>query len=264
MPAAARRVDSPIALACWSPRWRQPDEGDVPDPAQRRHRSHDGVLRHRSACDRHRDDQAARFQDPARDPRTQEPPRGRGALRLRRPIRGRIQGITSPGPALHHPADCAAIRQDVAVRRHRRPRGDRQPRDHVGADPDGGRLHRRRHHRGGDDDHRQLPAAGALRLPRHAGCRIRRLASLREVVLVQQRRSAHPDPRSSRSWSRHGTSLPSWRPRSRLLRLSSCASSSTHSSCTRPASRASSPRARASSSRSSTPRPCRRASSRAV
>ena len=69
-----------------------------------------------------------------------------------------------------------------------------EPRDHVGSHPRRRGLHRRGDHRGRDDDHRQLPAAGALRLPGHARRGIRCRIAVREVVRVQQRRGAHPHP----------------------------------------------------------------------
>ena len=107
----------------------------------------------------------------------------------------------------------------------------------------------------------ELPAAGAVRLPRHAGRGIRCLGAVRQVVHVQQRRAAHPHPdrgadgqrRPHLRRDRHGASRSSSR--------SSCGSCSTRSSSTRRARPARRSAGRASSSRSSTRRRCRRASS---
>ncbi len=236
------------------------DEVDVPDPAARRDRPDDGLLPRRPPSDRPRDPAAAGLQDPARDPGAQEPARRRGALRLRGPARRRVQGLGPSGTALPHSADRAALRQDVAVRGDRRTRRDREPRHRVGA------------HRVGVDYIvaaiiaaevtivAQLPADRALRLPRHAGCRIRRAgcdSPSRSRSTMPRRSCASRDGAAGRVMAHLGgardrASRSSW--------PSSCASCSTRSSSTRPARSARIRRARGRSSTSSTRRRWRPAS----
>ena len=68
---------------------------------------------------------------------------------------GESKASFAPGPALPHPARRAPLRQDVALRRHRRTGRDREHRHRLGAHPHGRRLHRRRGDRLRSHDHRR-------------------------------------------------------------------------------------------------------------